>query len=340
MKTDKPIFDVKAVKLLAAYNAPGTLFAVCLDATRRTLYGAGMDGAVYAVDLAAEKPAAVKRSAVHDNYVSALLPRQGQLISAGFDRRLLWTDLDTGKRVRSLVAHDGWVRKLAATPDGERLVTVGDDMRLKVWEAATGKPIASLSGHAPRTPEGYLSALYTAAVSPDGKYAASGDRAGFVRIWDLSAGSTLAEFRAAELYTFDARKRARAIGGVRGLAFSPDGSRLAVSGIGPVTNVDGFVGPCRVELWDWKAMRRVAVGEHKHQAILNHVGFGPERSWVIGAGGGDGGGALVLWDATSNTAPHIAKPKGHLHAFVLDAAGTRLYAAGHGGFQVWQLRKG
>jgi hypothetical protein len=38
--------------------------------------------------------------------------------------------------------------------------------------------------------------------------------------------------------------------------------------------------------------------------------------------------------------PHIAKPKGHLHAFVLDMAGTRLYAAGHGGFQVWQLRNG
>jgi WD40 repeat protein len=340
MKTDKPAFDPRAVKLLAAYNAPGTLFAVCLDETRRTLYGAGIDGAIHAVELAAEKPAAVKRWPAHDNYVSALLQRQGQLISAGFDRRLIWTDIDTGKRVRLIAAHDGWVRKLAATSDGERFVTVGDDMLLKVWDAATGKSIASLAGHAPRTPEGYLSALYAVAVSPDGKCAASGDRAGFVRIWDLSTGQTLAEFRAAELYTFDARKRARAIGGVRGLAFSPDGSRLAISGIGPVTNVDGFVGPCRVELWDWKAARRAAVGEQKHQAILNHVAFGPERSWLIGAGGGDGGGALVFWDAAGMAAPHIVKPKGHLHAFVFDAAGTRLYAAGHGGFQVWQLRKG
>ncbi|MGH7221761.1 MAG: WD40 repeat domain-containing protein [Gemmataceae bacterium] len=337
MKLDKSAFDPKAVKLLAAHETASALFAVCLDAARHILFGAGMDGAIHAVDLSTAKPAALKRWTAHDNYVSALVLHQRQLVSAGFDRRLVWTDLDTGKRVRSIVAHDGWVRKLVPTSDGACFVTTGDDMLLTVWEAATGKPIASLAGHARRTPEGYLSALYAAAVSCDGKYAASGDRAGFIRVWDLAAGKSVAEFRAAELYTFDARKRARAIGGVRGLAFSSDGSRLAVSGIGSVTNVDGFVGPCRVELWDWKTARRVAVGENKHQAILNHVAFGPASSWLTAAGGGDGGGALVFWDS-ADPAAHVAKPKGHLHAFVLDAEGKRLYAVGHGGFQIWQLR--
>src|SRR5581483_4334185 len=109
------------------------------------------------------------------------------------------------------VAHAGWVRKVVPTPDGRRLVSVGDDMLVKVWDAATGKPVVSLAGHAPQTPEGYLSALYALAVSPDGHYAASGDRAGFVRVWDLTAGRQAAAFRAAELYTFDPQKRARAI---------------------------------------------------------------------------------------------------------------------------------
>ena len=45
MKPDKPTFDPKAAKLLAAHETPGTLFAVCLDEPRRTLYGAGFDGA-------------------------------------------------------------------------------------------------------------------------------------------------------------------------------------------------------------------------------------------------------------------------------------------------------
>ena len=330
-----PAFDPKAVKLAAAYNAPGILFAVALD-PGKTLYGAGTDGALYAVDLAAAKPAAVRKWALHDNYVSGLAIRGDTLLSAGYDRKLVWSDRKTGRVMRTVNAHDGWVRKLALTANGSRVLTIGDDMRLRVWDADRGTELATLAGHDPKVPEGYLSAIYALAVSTDGKYAATGDRAGFVRVWDLTAMCQTAGFRAAELYTFDSVKRARAIGGVRGLAFSPDGIRLAVSGIGPVTNVDGFVGPCRIELWDWRAGERVRIGQDKHQAILNHVAFGPAGAGAVAAGGGDGGGAIVFWD-TAGTPPHVAKPKGHLQAFALDSAGTRLYAVGYGGFQVWQL---
>ena len=332
----RPAFDPKAVKLAAACEAPGILFAVALDDRARAVYGAGTDGALYAVDLAAARPAAVKRGTLHENYVSALVLRGDTLVSTGYDRKLVWSEPATGKVVASVSAHDGWVRKLAMTPDGSRLATIGDDMRLIVWDAHDRRQLAELRGHEPRVPEGYLSALYALAVSPDGNLAATGDRAGFVRVWDLAKFQRVGGFRAAELYTFDPVKRARAIGGVRGLAFSPDGTRLAVSGVGPVTNVDGFVGPCRVELWDWKAGKRLAAGQDKHQAVLNHVAFGPTGSWVVAAGGGDGGGALVFWD-TAGTVTHVAKPKGHLQAFAIDPAGTRLYAVGHGGFQVWQL---
>jgi WD40 repeat protein len=328
--------DPKKVKLLATVATPGTLYALALDEARRRLYGAGSDGGLYVIDLKAEKlDTATRKATLHDNYVSSLVLRDDELISGGYDGRIVWSDAE-GKRVRAVTAHDGWVRKLALTPDGKQVVSVGDDMLVRVHDAASGKLTASLPGHERLTPEGYLSALYAVAVSPDGKHAASGDRAGFVRLWDLAAGKAVASFRAKELYTFDAVKRARAIGGVRGLAFSPDGQTLAVSGIGPVTNVDGFVGPCRVELWDWKACKRTAVAQDRHQAILNHVAYGPKGAWLVAAGGGDGGGAIVLWDLKS--APAVVKPKGHLQAFVCDAAGETLYAAGHGGFQVWKLR--
>ena len=329
-------FDPKAVKLLTSCQTSAALYALCLDEVHQRLYGAGTDGALYAVDLAAEKPVAVKQATPHENYVSTLALHGEQLITGGYDRRIVWTDRLTSQHVRTIEAHAGWVRKLVVSTNGTHLVSVGDDMLVKVWDTATGKLLTALAGHAAKTPEGYLSALYAVAISPDGKQIASADRAGFIRVWDWSTEKTLAEFRAAELYTFDAQKRARAIGGPRGLAFSADSSHLAVSGIGAVTNVDGFVGPCRIELWDWRAAKLVAVGQDKHQAILNHVAFDGTR--LIAVGGGDGGGAIVFWDSTATSAPFVAKPKGHLHSFALNSTGTRLYAAGHGGFQVWQLR--
>jgi WD40 repeat protein len=330
--------DPKKVKLLASVETPGTLYALALDEPHHRLYGAGSDGGLYVIDLKAEKLTTTRKATLHDNYVSSLALRDDELISGGFDGRIVWSDLE-GKRVRAVTAHDGWVRKLALTPDGKQVVSVGDDMLVRIHDAATGKFATALAGHERLTPEGYLSALYAVAVSPDGKHAASGDRAGFVRVWDLAAGKAVASFRSKEFYTFDGVKRARAIGGVRGLAFSPDGLSLAVSGIGPVTNVDGFVGPCRVELWDWKTGKRTGAAQDRHQAILNHVAYGPKGAWLAAAGGGDGGGALVFWDTTS-AAPAVVKPKGHLQAFACDAAGETLYAAGHGGFQVWRLREG
>lgn len=326
----------KKAKLLFSAPAPGTLFAAALDGARGFLYAAGSDGALYCVNVKAEKPALVRKGGLHDNWASSLALGEGGVVSGGFDRKLVWATPE-GKKVRAVQAHDGWVRQVVLAPDGKQVVSVGDDMLVRVHDAE-GRRLASFSGHEPRTPEGYLSALYALAVSPDGKLAASGDRAGFVRVWELGTGKVVSSFRAAELYTFDARKRARAIGGVRGLAFSPDGARLAASGIGPVTNVDGFVGPCRVELWDWKAAKRVAVGQARHQAVLNHVAFGP-GGVVVAAGGGDGGGAIVLWDQAKGAAPVVVKAKGHLHAFALTADG-HLHAAGHGEVQGWHLPVG
>jgi WD40 repeat protein len=328
--------DPKNVKLIASYPTSAALFSMCLDEKSKTLYGAGSDGALYTVDLSLEKPASVKKATLHENYVSTMALHGDQVISGGFDRKLVWTDRHTGKRIRAIEAHAGWVRKLVLSPDGKVIISVGDDMLVKVWDADTGKPILSLPGHATHTPEGYLSALYTVAITSDGKQLASADRSGFIHIWETGSGKLLSTFRASELYTFDAVKRARAMGGPRGLAFSSDGSVLAISGIGPVTNVDGFVGPSRIELWSWQTGKLVAFAQDKHLAILNHVIF--DGSELIAVGGGDSGGAIVFWEgkATANTS--VAKPKGHLHSVTLNSKGTHLYAAGHGGFQVWQIR--
>lgn len=342
-------FDPKTLKLVANWETPLALLTTCVDADRRRLYGAGFDGWAYWIDLAAEPPKADKPQdakapaqklswRLHENYVSSLVLLDRTLISASYDRSIAWWNLDDGQRIRTIPAHDGWVRKLALSHDRTQLASIGDDMRLRLWNAQSGEPLATLEGqHVARSPEGFTSALYALAASPVGPLFATADRVGEVRIWDAAQRKSIAAFRSADFYTYDPQKRARSIGGIRALAFSPDGTQLAVAGIGQVTNVDGFVGPCRLEIWDWSSARREVAAQGKHQAILNHVEYGPESPWITAAGGGDGGGVIGFWNNTATEPQHLAKPAGHVHQFVWSADQRQMFTAGHGGFQRWDV---
>src|SRR5262245_46788019 len=101
-------------------------------------------------DTAKQAPAAaalkfepVARWTRHENYVSALtfVERAGILVSGGYDGRLVWweagqatgagTDRAGGEAPPARVAddlpsHKGWVRALAGTPDGTRVISAGD----------------------------------------------------------------------------------------------------------------------------------------------------------------------------------------------------------------------
>ncbi|MBC8290610.1 MAG: hypothetical protein H8E37_09860, partial [Planctomycetes bacterium] len=264
----------KPIELTASCEAPGILFALCRDSETEVVYGAGTDWSVYRVDSKAIEPKAEKAWTNHENYVSAMVWHDGVIISAGFDRRLVWTTASDGKVVRTVEdAHDGWIRDVVAFPDGSHFVSCGDDMVVQVHDAATGELVKRLEGHAARTPQGFATALYSVAVSPDSKTIASADRIGDICLWSVETGELVRRLKAPAFYTYDSVKRSRSIGGIRRVRFSPDGTQLAVAGIGAVTNVDGFVGPARIEVWDWQSGKRLFASEEKHKAVLNDVVF-------------------------------------------------------------------
>lgn len=93
---------------------------------------------------------------------------------------------EAGKHLRDSVmqgeiAHWRNTRALMVdwSADGKLFATRQVDREVELWSTETGTRLARLTGH-----KGYISAL---AFSPDGRWLASGDTKGLVRVWPLSA---------------------------------------------------------------------------------------------------------------------------------------------------------
>src|SRR6185295_2499940 len=217
------------------------------------------------------------------------------LISGSYDGRLIWWDADTREKVRTVEAHGRWIRSVAVTPDQKTVVSVADDMLTKLWNAETGEAMQTLANHQVETPHHYPSMLYAVAISPCGKYLSTGDKVGHVAITDLASGAKVAEVEAPVMYTWDPTQRRHSIGGIRSLAFSPDGSQLAVGGMGKVGNIDHLEGTARVEVFDWKkAQRTHEFPGDRFVGLVKHLEFHPDGSWLLGAGGA-GEGFLLFF---------------------------------------------
>jgi WD40 repeat protein len=329
--------SAEKVKVVKQLTRPEIIFTAARRPGTGLIFFGGSDFKVHAVDLDQDKPQA-KELGGHESYVTGLALAGSSLVSGSYDGRLIWWDVESGSRIRAIDAHRKWIRHVAATPDGKLVASVADDMVCRLWDAATGQLLRELRGHDEMTPHQFSSMLFACAISADGRHIATGDKVGHVNVWETDSGHRLAELEAPVFYTWDPVQRRHSIGGIRALAFSPDGACLAVGGIGKIGNIDHLDSKPRMEVFDWRKGQRLGEVQGEGRGMVERLEFHPDGDWLLGAGGYTDGFLLFSDPAGKKTIAQAKAPM-YIHDFALNEAHDRLYAVGHHRVAVIQLEK-
>ena len=99
------------------------------------------------------------------------------LASASYDFTIRLWNVRKQEMRRKLVGHDGGVRDVSFSPDGETLVSGSDDATVRVWSVASGSERIVCEGH-----DG---AVLAVAYHPNGKFVASAGLDQTIRICDV-----------------------------------------------------------------------------------------------------------------------------------------------------------
>ena len=299
------------------HNSP--LVSCRFDAAGPHLFAGAQDNSIQRFEIPGGKNTALNG---HKSWVRALVsvPKQKLLVSGDYTGRVLWwqAEAEMPTPVRTVDAHKGWVRALALSKDGQTLATCGNDQLVKLWSVADGKLLRELAGH--------QSHVYNVAFHPGGKSLVSADHKGGIKEWDLASGKATRDLDGAVLWKYDPTFRAD-IGGIRAMAFSPDGAQLACAGITDVTNAFAGIGKAVIVLFDWASGKRKHVLRPKEdfQGTAWGVVFHPS-GFLVGVGGGNAG-AMWFWKPEEPKSFHTFKLPGSGRDLDLHPDGTRLAVA-------------
>lgn len=222
----------------------------------------------------------------------AFSPDGARIATASDDGTARIWDAVTGKEIMTLSGHQDSVSDIAFSPDGQRLATAGGDGTARVWDLDNGREILAFSGHG--------DIVFDVVFSPDGNRVASSGLDEVVRVWDSESGTELLAL------PFEGGDQ------LRGLAFSPDGTRIAV------TSTRFPWG----RVWDAATGDIELSGFTDHRDALVDLAFSPDGALIATASSDT---RAKIWDAASGEV--LLTLSGHtlpVTGLAFNPAGTQL----------------
>ncbi|MBN1438627.1 MAG: WD40 repeat domain-containing protein [Anaerolineales bacterium] len=283
----------------------------------------------------------------------------GGRIFAGYkDQTIGMWDIGKETILRLFKGHSTPVKEIIPSPDGRMLLSISRDSEIIKWNLLTGEEETSLSGYLGRT--GSMN------FSPDGQLLASGSEYGILRIWGVSSGSVIWKTLLNEnhtpiprvffspdgkfLATFDSKQvtlwnaKTRSVAkrlaaphvGIETIAFSPDGSMLAIGMSADEEEIE-------VLIWNLATYAVRWAFPASTMGYMHKVLFSPDGT-RIGAAIGDLDGKYVydvdVWDVVTGQALPIADIDGEITDFAFSEDGQSLIGARGGRITLWDISTG
>ena len=178
----------------------------------------------------------------------AFSPDGSKVLTASDDQTARLWETASGRKLSTLVGHQGVILSAMFSPDGSKVLTASDDQTARLWQTANGQLLVSLEGH--------KSWIVSAAFSPDGSKVLTGSSDGTARLWETTSGRMLVSLEGHTRW-------------VVSVAFSPDGSKVLTGSYDQTAR-----------LWEAASGRMLMALEGHRDAVI-HVAFSPDGRKIL-----------------------------------------------------------